>query len=127
MGARLVQSLGGGVMAGTPEADGLHEQAHELGPTPLLVGSDHGVGLRLEGLRPRHVEIHPIDGGHLLRDLAPGETRVNGALVDGEIELADQWRLELGPVTLVYRLDGAEPRDGGGRQGGEGSGPANQA
>lgn len=127
MGARLVQSLGGDVMAGTPEAEGLREQVHELGPTPLLVGSDHGAGLRLAGLRPRHVEIHAAGDGHVLRDLAPGETKVNGALVDGEIELADQWRLDLGPVTLVYRRDDSAPRDDGGRQGGEGSGPAQQA
>jgi hypothetical protein len=128
---RLVLTSGGSVRAGSPEASGA-ESEYSLDKELVVIGRGSEADLRLAdtGVSRRHGEIRQIgETGHVYRDL--GST--NGSRVNGKastpaapIALRDGDRIELGKSALVYRKD-ETPRSGGGRQGGEGSGGADEA
>lgn len=127
---RLVLTSGGDVRAGSPEASGA-ESEYSLNQELVILGRGSEADLRLAdtGVSRRHGEIRQIgESGHVYRDL--GST--NGSKVNGKpstpatpIQLRDGDRIELGKSMLVYRRD-ESPRSNS-RQGGEGSGAANEA
>ena len=86
------------------------------------IGSDPGCDVVLAGLDPVHAEIHHDEHDEfVLVDLdAPGETRVNGAVVERSL-LRTASRIRLGERTLTfYREEYADHgRPYGGRLGGE--------
>jgi hypothetical protein len=128
---RLVLTTGGSVRAGSAAAGGA-ETEYTLDQELVVIGRGSEADLRLAdtGVSRRHGEVRRIGRAeHAYRDL--GST--NGSKVNGDaatptnpIRLRDGDRIELGKSALVYRKD-ETPREGGGRQGGEGSGASTQA
>jgi len=128
-GPRLVITVGGSAQQGSPEAAGA-EREYALTAAVTRIGRAHDVDLRLDdtAVSRHHAELRRLPDGrsHALVDL--GST--NGTLVNGRQvqtwELTDGDRIDIGGSALVYREDD-EPREPGGRQGGEGSGAPVQA
>jgi hypothetical protein len=128
---RLVLTSGGSVRAGSAAAAGA-ETEYTLDQELVVLGRGSEADLRLSdtGVSRRHGEVRQIgESEHAYRDL--GST--NGSKVNGKastpahpVRLRDGDRIELGKSSLVYRKD-EQPRSGGGRQGGEGSGASDEA
>ena len=111
------------IVAAAPESvTGETPSEIALTEDPMVIGSDPGCDLRLEGLDAEHAVVrHDDHDEFLLERLGSSEqTRVNGERVDRAL-LRTATRLELGGWTLTfYREEYADHgRPYGGRVGGE--------
>jgi DNA-binding winged helix-turn-helix (wHTH) protein len=93
-----------------PEAPGCsllwHAQELPLGPGENLLGRDRGADVVVDdpGISRRHARIVVEAGAATLEDLgSKNGTRLNGRAVERPTALSDGDRLEVGPVTLVFR------------------------
>jgi hypothetical protein len=127
LGPRLIVSMGGSAVNGTPASRGRELDVALTRPVTVIGrGSDVDVQLADTGISRRHGELllQP-DGHHHYRDLgSTNGSRVNGSKVH-EVPLHDGDRIEVGRSVLVYR----HPESGRtvGRQGGELSGHPHEA
>jgi hypothetical protein len=117
---------GGGVTAGTPEAEGdSGGTQHTLDSDSVTIGSGNDQDIKLDGLDARHAVISriPEHDEYVLHPHRPDGATVNGQPASGT-GLHHGDRLELGGWTLIFQRDeGADHiRSDGGREGGEYSG-----
>jgi hypothetical protein len=72
--------------------------------TPVMViGSDPGCHLQLNGLMPRHAQISLEQGRFILYDFSQGQTQVQGQIVHGPNMIKDGFLIHLGQYALTFR------------------------
>jgi hypothetical protein len=69
----------------------------------MIIGSDPGCHLQLNGLMPRHAQISLEQGRYILYDFSQGQTQVQGQIVRGPNMIKDGFLIHLGQYALTFR------------------------
>lgn len=120
---RLVLSMGDGVTAGTPEAEGDTSGAQfPVDTDRVTIGSGDDQNIKLDGLDARHAVIErlPEQDEYVIRPVSAKGVTVNGQPVS-DLGLHHGDRLEIGSTTLVFQRDEESDhvRTNNSRQGGQ--------
>jgi hypothetical protein len=70
----------------------------------MIIGSDPGCHLQLNGLMPRHAQISLEQGRYILYDFSQGQSQVQGQIVRGPNMLKDGFLIHLGQYAITFRL-----------------------
>ena len=69
----------------------------------MIIGSDPGCHLQLNGLMPRHAQISLEQGRYILYDFSQGQSQVQGQIVRGPNMLKDGFLIHLGQYAITFR------------------------
>jgi FHA domain len=69
----------------------------------MIIGSDPGCNLQLNGLMPRHAQISLEQGLYILYDFSQGQSQVQGQIVRGPNMLKDGFLIHLGQYAITFR------------------------
>lgn len=88
-----------------PQSAEAGSEPRTLGMRPIMVGSQAGCDVVVEGLAPRHLEFRLGRSGFLARDVSPeGQGfKINGVPSEGEVLLADGDTIDIGPARFVLK------------------------
>jgi len=69
----------------------------------MIIGSDPGCHLQLNGLMPRHAQISLEQGRFILYDFSQGQTQVQGQIVRGPNMIKDGFLIHFGQYAITFR------------------------